>query len=162
MSNDQQACMMQTAELLDCLLRNSRHITTTVKLTDLYLMCCDYDALLFHAPSIPVDLGVELVVPSLPTLLANAPWEEGRDQAPLPFTIFLHQPAQHHLESADLPSSTAVNMCKLTIKLDTSWKLSSVMMHCWKHQHVLCGIDMRCCIISRNGAPQKLLHQLIC
>ncbi len=63
---------------------------TQCKLTDLYLMCCNYDALLFHAPGIPVDLGVELVVPSFPTLLANPPREEGGDQAPLPFTILLH------------------------------------------------------------------------
>ncbi len=108
MSNDQQACMM-----LDCWIARSKTPDMSAllcKLTDLYLMCCDYDALLFHAPGIPVDLGVELVVPSLPTLLANAPREKGRDQAPLPFTILLHQPAHHHLKSANLPSSYP---CKL-------------------------------------------------
>ena len=86
--------MMQTAPWLDCWLHDSRHMSTNIPVQAnrliLYLMCCDYDALLFHAPGIPVDLGVKLVVPSLPALLANAPREEGRDQAPLPFTILLH------------------------------------------------------------------------
>jgi hypothetical protein len=84
-------CMMQIAALVNCLLQNSGHVSTNNSVqANFYLMCCDYDALLFHAPGIPVDLGVELVVPSLPALLANAPREEGRDQAPLPFTILLH------------------------------------------------------------------------
>lgn len=84
--------MLQIAALQICVSHDSRHIiiSNLVQTTDLYLVCCNYDALLFHAPGIPVDFGVELVVPSLPTLLANAPREEGGDQAPLPFTILLH------------------------------------------------------------------------
>ena len=35
------------------------------------------DALLFPTPGVSVDLGVELVMPSLPTLLADAAREEG-------------------------------------------------------------------------------------
>ena len=57
-------------------------------------MCCNDNALLFYAPGIAVDLGIELVVPSLSTLLANAAREEGGYEAPLPLTILLNQPAQ--------------------------------------------------------------------
>ena len=57
-------------------------------------MCGNNDALLFHAPGIAVDLGVELVVPPLSALLANAAREEGGDEAPLPLAILLDQPAQ--------------------------------------------------------------------
>lgn len=60
---------------------------------DTYLVRCNNDALFFHAPGITVDLGVELVVPPLPALLANTTREEGGDEAPLPLTIFLNQPA---------------------------------------------------------------------
>lgn len=58
-----------------------------------HLVRCNNDALFFHTPGITVDLGVELVVPPLSALLANAAREEGGNEAPLPLTILLNQPA---------------------------------------------------------------------
>ena len=59
----------------------------------MHLVRCNNNALLFYAPGIAVDLGVELMVPPLPTLLADTAREEGGDEAPLPLTVLLHQPA---------------------------------------------------------------------
>ena len=62
-------------------------------ITSTYLVSCNNNALLFHAPGISVDLGIELVVPPLPALLADAAREKGGDEAPLPLAILLNKPA---------------------------------------------------------------------
>lgn len=58
-----------------------------------HLMCVHNDALFFHAPSIAVDVGVQLMVPPLPALLANAASEEGGYEAPLTLSILVNHPA---------------------------------------------------------------------
>ena len=57
-------------------------------------MRCNNDALLFYTPGIPVDLGVELMVPPFPALLANATRKESGYKTPLTFTVLLNQPVQ--------------------------------------------------------------------
>ena len=70
-------------------------------------MRCDDDALFFHAPGIPVDLGVELVMPPLSALLANAAREEGGDEAPLPLTILFYQPVKKQQSYSTTTSGTS-------------------------------------------------------
>ena len=69
-------------------------------------MCCHDDLFLLHAPSIAIDFGVELMVPPLPTLLANPPLEECGNQTPLPLPILLHQPTQRQV-IREMTSQTA-------------------------------------------------------
>ena len=55
------------------------HCTQADDMRKFHLVCCYDNPLFLHTPRIPVDFGVELVVPSLSALLANAPREKGRN-----------------------------------------------------------------------------------
>lgn len=74
--------------------------------TGYHLVRCNNDLLFLHAPGISVDLRVELMVPPLPTLLANTALEECGDEAPLTLTILVHKPkADKEMTKSDMHHS---------------------------------------------------------
>ncbi len=93
-------------------------LTTTVPCAQMrilaYLVCCNNYAFLFYAPCIPIDLRVELVVPPLPALLANAPREECGNEAPLALTILLNKPARQQLYQHRRAEQDQVETCLTT------------------------------------------------
>jgi len=69
------------------------HILVGSNQQDLLCMC----------PSIPPDVWSQLIVPTLPALFADSPWERLSNKAPAAFSMLLHQPAQETLTSVGSP-----------------------------------------------------------